>query len=512
MIRILATALLALFLTTLASQDVNADNHSAVFTLCNQLAEHPSDANKKTEGVDWKNLDVEKALPACRSALEADPANPKIQYQLGRLLYRAENYADAESWSRKAAEQGYSQAQASIGTMYREGDGVEQDDVQAVAWYRKAAEQGSARGQALLGWMYGRGRGVEQDDVQAVSWYRKAAEQGSAIAQFSLGFMYAEGRGVEKDCVQAVAWYRKAAEQGDASSQNNLGVMYQFGQCAEQDDVQAIAWYRKAAEQGEAWGQTNLGVMYEAGDGVEQDDVQAVAWYRKAAEQGHVHALHKLFDRSEASAVDALRIYLKDPSVEVVEEKLSELNTTLRDIVSLHILQIEAGDLAMPAEGAADAQFDLGNRILAGEEYIEADKAEGRAWIFAAANQGHVEAQLASAKFYDEGLAVPQNYQEAIMWLGKAARGGSAKAQRLLGDYFEKGKGAEVDLVTAHFWLNLAASQGDESAQKARKSIEEKMAPRLINKAQKCASSDPPSYECEMSWFERIRQQVESVF
>jgi uncharacterized protein len=39
-----------------------------------------------------------------------------------------------------------------------------------------------------------RGQGVPQDDAQAVAWYRKAAEQGYAAAQVNLGVMYANGK------------------------------------------------------------------------------------------------------------------------------------------------------------------------------------------------------------------------------------------------------------------------------------------------------------------------------
>ena len=62
--------------------------------------------------------------------------------------------------------------------MYANGRGVRQDDAQAVQWYRKAAEQGYAQAQFNLGNMYVDGRGARQDYAQAVHWYRKAAEQG----------------------------------------------------------------------------------------------------------------------------------------------------------------------------------------------------------------------------------------------------------------------------------------------------------------------------------------------
>ena len=61
-----------------------------------------------------------------------------------------------------------------------------QDYEQALTWYRKAAEQGLAAAQFVLGVAHENGRGVPKDGQQAMFWYRKAADQGNAIAQDNL--------------------------------------------------------------------------------------------------------------------------------------------------------------------------------------------------------------------------------------------------------------------------------------------------------------------------------------
>ena len=71
--------------------------------------------------------------------------------------------------------------------------------MQAVFWYRKAAEQGYADAQYNLGFCYCEGEGVSQDYTQAVYWLRKAAEQGNADAQFLLEGCYCYGEGVTRD-------------------------------------------------------------------------------------------------------------------------------------------------------------------------------------------------------------------------------------------------------------------------------------------------------------------------
>ena len=57
-------------------------------------------------------------------------------------------------------------------------------------WYRKAAEQGFAEAQYNLGVCYYHGLGVEPDYSEAVKWWRQAAEQGHAEAQNNLGDCY----------------------------------------------------------------------------------------------------------------------------------------------------------------------------------------------------------------------------------------------------------------------------------------------------------------------------------
>jgi TPR repeat protein len=116
------------------------------------------------------------------------------------------------------AEKGDAEAQFEVGNRYYSGEGVPQDDVEAVKWYRKAADQGYAAAQFNLGNSHRTGEGVPQDDVEAVKWYRKAADQGDSAAQFNLGICYRDGRGVPQDYVEAHAWLNLSAASGDASA------------------------------------------------------------------------------------------------------------------------------------------------------------------------------------------------------------------------------------------------------------------------------------------------------
>jgi len=95
---------------------------------------------------------------------------------------------------------------------------VEQDFKEAVKWLRKAADQGYAEAQSELGSMYFNGQGVPKNGEEAGMWFLKAAEQGHAVAQYNLGFMFGTGQGVPKNNVASHAWIKIAATNGNATA------------------------------------------------------------------------------------------------------------------------------------------------------------------------------------------------------------------------------------------------------------------------------------------------------
>jgi TPR repeat protein len=59
--------------------------------------------------------------------------------------------------------------------MFETGRGVPQNYTEAAMWYRRAAEQGDSLAQYSLGLLYDRGQGVPQDVVEASKWLNLAA-------------------------------------------------------------------------------------------------------------------------------------------------------------------------------------------------------------------------------------------------------------------------------------------------------------------------------------------------
>jgi TPR repeat protein len=212
--------------------------------------------------------------------LAARSGNASAQYNLGNMFDNGQgvlqDYQEAARWYALAAQQGDVFAQFALGDMHRKGMGVPQDLKEAARWYRAAGLQPvptdpapniggrswaqqdegetALHAQLNLGNMYTGGQGVPQDDKEAVRWYRLAAERGLALAQYYLGDKYENGHGVGQDYAEAARWYRLAAEQGEVHGQFYLGAAYAKGQGVPENYIQAYMWFSLAGVSGDADG------------------------------------------------------------------------------------------------------------------------------------------------------------------------------------------------------------------------------------------------------------------
>jgi hypothetical protein len=108
--------------------------------------------------------------------------------------------------------------------------------------------QGDASAQNNLGVMYATGQGVPQDDAEAVRWYALAAEQGHALAQYNLGGMYSSGRGVARDSVRSYMWMLLAADAGDPAASANKAIVARWLSPREIEDAEDLSrqWRARA--------------------------------------------------------------------------------------------------------------------------------------------------------------------------------------------------------------------------------------------------------------------------
>lgn len=94
--------------------------------------------------------------------------------EAGWEAMRASDYATAEAAWRPQAEAGDAAAQADLATLYY----TLANFAEAARWFEAAAEQGRTNAEVMIASMYQEGRGVPRDYVRAYMWYGLAAAAG----------------------------------------------------------------------------------------------------------------------------------------------------------------------------------------------------------------------------------------------------------------------------------------------------------------------------------------------
>lgn len=188
------------------------------------------------------------------------------------------------------AQEGDTSAMNNLGWMYEYGHYLS-DLKKAYECYLKAAEMGDSYSMCNVGNCYKNGIGVEKDQVKAFEWFHKSADQGHVRAIKQLIHCYKNGIGVEKNIQKVIECFEKIIAMGEKDEIVNFGNFYEHVVC---NYEKAIYYYRMAAEQGDDVGQYNLGTMYDYGTGVDENENTAIYWYRKAARQGNLDAQDRL--------------------------------------------------------------------------------------------------------------------------------------------------------------------------------------------------------------------------
>lgn len=134
----------------------------------------------------------------------------------GYDAYRAGDHAKAFAIWQADAKRGDHEAQWHLALLYRDGEGVARDFVEARGWLEKAAAGGCDEARNDLGRFLLQGVGGAPDRDRAVALFERAA-QTSRAAMYNLGMVHERGLGRPKNPVEAAAWYSVAAlrkEQG----------------------------------------------------------------------------------------------------------------------------------------------------------------------------------------------------------------------------------------------------------------------------------------------------------
>ena len=185
---------------------------------------------------------------------------------------------------REAAEAGYADAQAALGQMLLDGNGVAKDARAAFGWFIRAAAQHHPMALNMVGRCYDLGWGAPVDKARAAQCYRVAAERGLDWAMYNYATLLALGEGVAEDKAAALGWLERAAAAGNAKAVNFVGSFAEDGWAGPRDMARAADCYARAARGGDFRGCFNHARMLADGGDLEA----AVRWIGEAARLGHV--------------------------------------------------------------------------------------------------------------------------------------------------------------------------------------------------------------------------------
>ncbi|BCI72628.1 hypothetical protein SPKIRA_34580 [Sphingomonas paucimobilis] len=159
------------------------------------------------------------ALAAC---LVAVPALADVK--AGVDAWAQGDYRKAvEEW-RPAAIAGDADAQFNLGQAYKLGRGVPLDPTLAESWFRKAANQGHLQAADNYGLaLFQSGKRAE-----ALPWLEKSVTRGEPRAQLVLGTMLFNGDGVTRDYPRAYALMTLASQNGLKAASETLAQMDQY--------------------------------------------------------------------------------------------------------------------------------------------------------------------------------------------------------------------------------------------------------------------------------------------
>ena len=144
-------AVCGLFLAAGASAETlkwDTSTYSQEVTLCDIEASHSDDPFSVASGVSQQNMDFARATAACEAAVEDDPGNPRLRYQLARVYGYSGQGEKAYPHREAAIAADYPQALFVNGYLHFLGINKARKDVcRAGSLFRRSAQYGRLAGQ-----------------------------------------------------------------------------------------------------------------------------------------------------------------------------------------------------------------------------------------------------------------------------------------------------------------------------------------------------------------------------
>lgn len=346
---------------------------------------------------------------------QADPTS-------GWAAVRQGNFQKAFLDCKEAAEKGVASCQALLGSLYKYGNGVPQDNNLSLQWLQRSADQEDPGGLEILGDTLAWGiNGVPKNIAVAYDLFVKSSRKGNNWADNQLGVMNRYGVHVTKNLAEALRFFKFAADKGNPAAQANLADMYRLGDGVPKNPDQAFQWAMKSSEQKWPAGLNQLGILFRDGVGVRQDSERAIALFKEAASS-----------RSPISFSNLGRMYLLGTGIPVnIPEARKWLEAGIKfndgdsfallSDIHIRVAKNSPADAAKAFEYAQKAAMlnRSGGFNVLGYAYREGighpvDYPNAILNFRKSIELGNPNAMVHLATMHDKGMGLPQNSQEAL--------------------------------------------------------------------------------------------------
>ena len=154
--------------------------------------------NEKYSGIDYENIEVQKAEPICLDALNNFPNDVKILRSLGRIYFKNKSFKESLEFYFKASKLGDAFSFYRLSEAYRFGLGVEIDYKKAFQYILKSKQKGHSYALEEIGEYYKFGIGTKVNPIKALQSYKKCSELNIEKCLVEMYVTYSEGLFNEK--------------------------------------------------------------------------------------------------------------------------------------------------------------------------------------------------------------------------------------------------------------------------------------------------------------------------
>ena len=490
-------------------------------------------ARSETKGAFYQALDeLKNGCEECTICSSYGPSKvcPFFQLKIAEFYEQGEivptNLPMAVQWKKKAARQGFKEAELSLADTYLKNPALmsSQEDVfallvshaengdrravrslieyasdngrisLALPWYARLANSGDFEAQNRIIDLYTTGEdGIPVSKEEEDRWIEVALASGNRTFVSDIAQSYID----KEDWASAFKWYNRLRGEEDfdedklvelfenycesedltAEQYVDRGNQYYYG--IDGDEIPRLAYYcfEKAHYLGNPEGTEGVGRCLFYGRGIEKDKERAVEeYFIPAAEEGEIQSMCRLFEYySEEVKDEEAADYWKRTAVIALDDAAPEGNPVAMRLKSLGLSNGDlyekdenlAFDLMQEAADLGDilAQYFLGQYYCHGTG-VPIDRERAFNIFSEMANRGLAMAERCIGCCYRRGLYVPRNYQQSFEWYMKAAKRRHWQACFYIGYYYERGLYVAQSLKTANEWYLIAAEEGDKDAQR----------------------------------------------